>query len=410
MDNYLELDIISAFACNKDTHYKIKQLTEDLFEDKTCRYLFKIIKRLYIAKENIDYGTLRIKLLEKCKNDRQKQDALDFLQLCFDNFIASAAIESNIQELIERKQRKELEKVLVQANTALKNKDTEIDTVKNDLVKNIRDIKDLRNTKIGISAEESLYKTLDAIEKNANRKEDYSLYTGFFKLDALTDGLHTSELTCVGARPGTGKTAFALNIALNIANKSKHVYFNCMEMNTEQLTQRIIANYAQINTQFLRDAKLTKEENIRIAKVTESIAKLKLKFDTDTRYIEDLENKVNILKDKNEIDVLVIDYLTLLKSRTKYNIREQEVSEISRRLKLLALDLDIAIIVLVQLNRDAENKVPTMANIRESGAIEQNCDNIIFLYKEDADIKKLVEEITVILAKQRQRNNGRFNA
>lgn len=176
-------------------------------------------------------------------------------------------------------------------------------------------------------------------------------------------------------------------------------------MSSEQLMQRIIANYCSINTQFLRTGRIQDNEVIKIADQTNDILNLNLKIDTKTREIEELENIVINLKDKNEIDLLIIDYLTLLKSREKYMSRELEVADISRKLKLLALDLHIPIIILVQLNRDAENKVPSMSNIRESGSIEQNCDNIIFLHKEDNE-KKLVENIKVILEKQRQGGTG----
>lgn len=241
---------------------------------------------------------------------------------------------------------------------------------------------------------------------NIKNGEDYSYYTGFFELDKLTDGLHENELTAIGARPGTGKTAFALNIATRISKKKK-VYFCSLEMSSEQIMQRIIANYCYINTQFLRTGRINQDDMAKIAKGTDKIIDLNLNIDTKTRNIEDLENIAYALKDKNEIDLLIIDYLTLLKSKEKYMSRELEVAEISRRLKLLALDLNIPILVLVQLNRDAENKVPTMANIRESGSIEQNCDNIIFLHN-SSDEKRVVETIDVILEKQRQGTTGKI--
>ena len=242
------------------------------------------------------------------------------------------------------------------------------------------------------------------MKKKKQKGDDYSFYTGFFDLDKYTDGLHDSELTCVGARPGVGKTAFALNIAINIAQKGKKVYFCSLEMSAEQIMQRIIGYYTGINTQFLRTGRLKNEEMAKIAEQTNNILSLNLKIDTKIRYIEDLENVIFELKEKEEIDVLIVDYLTLLKSKEKFAIRELEVAEISRKLKLLALDLKIPVVILVQLNRDAENKVPTMANIRESGSIEQNCDNIIFLHNEDLD--KQPNIITVILEKQRQGTTG----
>lgn len=200
-----------------------------------------------------------------------------------------------------------------------------------------------------------------------------------------------------------------MNIAENIAKKNKKVYFCCLEMSSLQLAQRIISNHTQINTQLLRTGNLTQDHMLKIAEATDRILKLSLKIDTATRYIEELENKIYMLKDKEEIDVLVVDYLTLLKSKGKYSSRELEVAEISRRLKLLALDIKIPIIILVQLNREAENRVPTMSTIRESGSIEQNCDNIIFLHIDNEETLKLKPKIKIVLAKQRQGSIGEFD-
>lgn len=210
---------------------------------------------------------------------------------------------------------------------------------------------------------------------------------------------------------GTGKTAFALNIATNVA-RNNNVLFCSLEMSENQIMQRVIGSFADINTQFLRSGKIKKEEYERLATATQKIANLKLKIDATTRYIEDIENLITELKEKNEVDLVIIDYLTLLKSKSKYSSRELEVAAISRQLKLLALDLHLPIIILVQLNREAENKAPTMATIRESGSIEQNCDNIIFLYDKKEN-KSMISNMQVILEKQRQGRTGvlevRFN-
>ena len=207
---------------------------------------------------------------------------------------------------------------------------------------------------------------------------------------------------------GTGKTAIGLNIAQFVAQK-KNVYFACLEMNEIQIMNRIIAYYTDINSQTLRNATIENNEYSKIASNTDRITGLKMKIDTKVRYVEDLEADLRLLKYKDELDLVVIDYLTLLKSKNKYASRELEVAEISRRLKLMALELNIPVIVLVQLNRDAENKEPTMANIRESGTIEQNCDNIIFLHNPNAETQnQAVSDIEIILAKQRQGTTGKF--
>ena len=397
----LENQIIGAFILDKTTHIYIKQLNEDFFNLNSSKIIFKVIKDLYLKKENIDLLTVNNKI---CAINTDKTNVLSKLIEITDNVITTADIKVAIDKIKDIHNRKMMQEIIIKANKDIKNVDKTVNDIKKNLINDIKNIKSDEVIKIS-NMQDALIEVLDDIEKKEKKGEDYSLYTGFFDLDKYTDGLHNSELTCIGARPATGKTAFALNIAINIAKRKKKVYFCSLEMSTEQIMQRIISNFTNINTQFLRTGRLEENEKLRIAENTEKILNLELKIDTNTRYIEELENIISIQKEKEEIDVLIVDYLTLLKSKEKFPIRELEVAEISRKLKLLALDLKIPIIILVQLNRDAENKVPSMANIRESGSIEQNCDNIIFLHNED-NSNNMVNEITVILEKQRQGMTG----
>lgn len=395
----LENQIIGSFILDKDTHRYINKLTEGYFSLDNSRKIFNVIKQLYKENEEISVITINNKLAV----NTDKTQVLKKLFEITDNIITTADIKTAIEKLKDNYNRKEIHKLILKINKDIRNADKTVNEIKKEIIQDINNIKnDAEN--IAENMQDVFIKVLGDIEEKKQKGDDYSFYTGFFDLDKYTDGLHDSELTCVGARPGVGKTAFALNIAINIAQKGKKVYFCSLEMSAEQIMQRIIGYYTGINTQFLRTGRLKNEEMAKIAEQTNNILSLNLKIDTKIRYIEDLENVIFELKEKEEIDVLIVDYLTLLKSKEKFAIRELEVAEISRKLKLLALDLKIPVIILVQLNRDAENKVPTMANIRESGSIEQNCDNIIFLHNEDLD--KQPNIITVILEKQRQGTTG----
>lgn len=398
---FLENNIIAAFITDKSSHYKIKELSEEFFMTEKSKKIFKIIKNLFLNHEEINIITITNKLT----SGKNSTKILEELIKITDEVIINVNIDTYIEKLKDIHLRNKIQKIIVNTAKKINNVEFDVQDIKKELIKNLISIKDERQLDNAESIQDSFTKTLDSIESKHNKSEDFSYFTGFFELDKLTDGLHENELTAIGARPGVGKTAFAINIATNIAKKKRKVYFCSLEMSSEQLMQRIIANYCSINTQFLRTGRIQDNEVIKIADQTNDILNLNLKIDTKTREIEELENIVINLKDKNEIDLLIIDYLTLLKSREKYMSRELEVADISRKLKLLALDLHIPIIILVQLNRDAENKVPCMSNIRESGSIEQNCDNIIFLHKEDNE-KKLVENIKVILEKQRQGGTG----
>lgn len=395
----IETEIIGSFIADKSIQNKIKELSENDFVSSKSKYFFNVIQKMYINKQDIDYVNLRNNLVKGNSNDSKIINALDYY---INNLVTTAGIDSNIKKLKDISMRKKLQESLEKANEAIENFE-EIEDIKSELFKKLKGISNT-NIESSMNISEAMILTLEEIEEK--KKNKLQMKMGFRDLDILTDGLHPNELTCIGARPGVGKTAFALNIATNLAT-NHNVYFCSLEMSESQLVQRLIGRYATVNTQFLRNGKVTAEEYERVANATNQIVNFNLRIDTKSRYIEDVENVVTTLKEKNKIDVLIIDYLTLLKSKFKYQSRELEVADISRRLKLLALDLHIPIIILVQLNRDAENKVPTMANIRESGSIEQNCDNIIFLHDAEDEENKLRTKIEIILEKQRQGRTGK---
>lgn len=174
-------------------------------------------------------------------------------------------------------------------------------------------------------------------------------------------------------------------------------------MSETQLIQKLIAKEGQIDSYKMRLGTLEDKEWLKIAETSSRLANLSLNINTKIRTIERLELEAKKLKNKNKLDLIIIDYIQLLKSKEKYNIREQEVAEISRKLKLMSLELDIPIIALCQLNRKADVGEPTLADLRESGSLEQDADNIIFIYKENEDDV----ETTLKLAKQRAGEIGK---
>lgn len=246
--------------------------------------------------------------------------------------------------------------------------------------------------------------TSDIITKKYLQKENYEnkYTTGIFDLDEATNGLHEEELTIIGARPAVGKTAFALKIAQNIANKGIKVAIISLEMSKNQLVERLIAKEARVDSNKIRTGILTDEEMEKVTEATAIVYELPIFIHTKAKNIQDIEMYVRKLKNKENIGLLIIDYIQLMKSENKLNSREQEVSEITRTLKLLSLELKIPIIGLCQLNRNAARNEPTLADLRESGAIEQDADNVIFLYKKDNnEERKSIEDIIIDLQKQR---------
>ena len=236
-----------------------------------------------------------------------------------------------------------------------------------------------------------IYKAQENLEKLCNQKGEITgLATGFYEIDKLTSGLHENELIIVAARPAMGKTAFALNIATNVAKSTdKAVAIFNLEMNAEQLVTRMFSSLGQVDGNKIRSGRL---DNNDWAKLSEGISRL---ADTNI-YIDDtpgvsigeIRSKCRRLAASKEgLALVVIDYLQLISGSNKYTgNRQQEVSEISRSLKTMALELGVPVIALAQLSRAVEgrdDKRPLMSDLRESGSIEQDADIVAFLYRDD---------------------------
>lgn len=199
-----------------------------------------------------------------------------------------------------------------------------------------------------------------------------------------------------------GKSTFALQIAYNIATKGLPVGIISLEMSETQIIQKIISRVANVDSNKLRTGKLEMLEQQKIAIAEGEISDLPFFINTKARSIQEIEIYARKLKNKNNLGLLVIDYIQLIKNNNRFNSREQEVADITRTLKLLSLELKIPIIGLCQLNRNAARTEPSLADLRESGAIEQDADNVIFLYKEnESEEKTMVENIVIDLQKQR---------
>lgn len=208
--------------------------------------------------------------------------------------------------------------------------------------------------------------------------------SGFSQLDALTTGLNKSDLIVLAARPAMGKSALALNMAVNACkNSGKEVAVFNLEMSKEQLVSRMLAAESLVSNQSLKTGKLTPEDWIKLAQGTESLQKLPIYID-DTAGINVPQMKAKLRRMRN-LGLVVIDYLQLMSSPNKHTSRVNEVSEISRQLKLLAKELNVPVIALSQLSRSSEkrgeDKRPMLSDLRDSGAIEQDADIVLFIHR-----------------------------
>lgn len=218
-------------------------------------------------------------------------------------------------------------------------------------------------------------------------KDKYKGYTtGFIDLDKAITGLNKSDLVIIGARPAMGKTSLALNLARNTAMMGKKkVLFFSLEMTKEQLAQRVLSTEARIESTKMRTGNISGEEWAKLATATALLSNCELYFDdTSNMTVSEMKSRIRRLRD---VDAVFVDYLQLMKSGGRVESRVQEVSEITRNLKLMAKDLNIPVVVLAQLARTTEGRgkshKPQLSDLRESGSIEQDADIVIMLYRDE---------------------------
>lgn len=233
---------------------------------------------------------------------------------------------------------------------------------------------------------EVILETYDRLHKISSEDKDkyQGMPTGFSELDRMTSGLNRSDLILIAARPAMGKSAFALNIAHNVAKKGGTVAFFSLEMTREQNVSRMLAAEGEIENTALRSGELQDDDWVKLAQAADALSKCNIYFD-DTSGITVPEIKAKCRRIKG-LNLVVIDYLQLMSSGRHIENRVQEVSEMTRGLKIMAKDLDVPVVTLSQLSRGTESRTghkPMLSDLRESGSIEQDADIVLFLYRED---------------------------
>jgi len=295
----------------------------------------------------------------------------------------------------------------------------EIDNILDMAEKKVFNLSQNKSSKGYNSIKDVLVSSFAELEKLYNQKGKISgITTGFKELDRTTSGLHNSDLIILAARPAMGKSAFAINIATNAAVKAgvPAVIFN-LEMSKEQVVNRILCSEAMVDSNKLRTGQIEDDDWMKLASASGILSEAPIYIDdTPGISIMEIRAKCRKLKMEKNIGLVVIDYLQLITASGKKNAsREQEISEISRSLKILAKELDVPVIALSQLSRSAEkrqdDKRPMLSDLRESGAIEQDADIVMFIYREDyynpeTENKNIAE---IILAKHRGGSTGTVN-
>ncbi len=266
--------------------------------------------------------------------------------------------------------------------------------------------------------EEIVKRNLEIIEHARDNQGILSgLPTGFRELDRMTSGLQPTDLIVLAARPSVGKTSLALNIAQQIAfREGRSVGFFSLEMSKEQLGFRVLCSEAEVDAKKVRDGYASKEAMVRLVTAQTKIARTKFFIDDSAALtVPEMRAKGQRLKREHGLDLLVVDYIQLMAGHGRFDNRTQEVSQISRGLKLLAKELRVPILALSQLSRQPEQRKgdqrkPQLADLRDSGSIEQDADLVIFLYREELYDRNTERRgiADVLIAKQRNGPTGDF--
>ena len=283
----------------------------------------------------------------------------------------------------------------------------EIRVILEEVERRIFEISDRQQTGTYHAAKEIVTRTFDAIERLSHSQGAYTgVPSGFTELDRLTNGFQDSEFIVIGARPSVGKTALALSMAANMSIKQKiPVGFFSLEMSSMAIMQRMLSMESRIDSQRLRSGMLKPSDFSRITEACSRIYEAPLYIsDASDLKLLDLRAQARRMKSNQNVKIVFIDYITLISSENREIPRHEQIAEVSRSLKSLARELSIPVVALSQVRRETEGKRPALADLRESGSIEQDADVVIFLHTED--MKSGDRE--VIIAKQRNGPIGDF--
>lgn len=384
-------------------------ISDDFYLDKHRR-IYNICSSMFENRESIDIVSLADKL-----NDYNYLDAIGGINYL--TSLSDATIDStNTKEYIRIIKNKSLARRIIKAGEEIANDgyvgQASIDTVLENAEKKILDITRSRTDsefKPGSEVFEAAVKKIEDIEKAGSAIT--GVKTRFSALDQMTAGLQRSDMIILAARPSMGKSALALNIALNSAMVSSGACaIFSLEMPCEQLANRMLSAKAKVDGQKIRKGQLNEAEWIKIKEAEQELKRQKIFFDdTPGIKISDMNAKCRKLKEDYGLYLVIIDYIQLIQSNTKAESRQQEVSDISRKIKAMARELDVPIIALSQLSRSVESrndKRPMLSDLRESGAIEQDADIVMFIYREDyykkdEERSEKREDVELIIAKHR---------
>lgn len=416
-----EMSVLGVAFLNKNALVKIcEDLYSDMFYSEANKKLFEAIKRCYDAKIPVDITTVKEELDKK--KDLSAVGGIEYITEVIDSVATAANLDYYIKIVKDKALIRNLIDTATDIVTDAYEEDEDVTGLLDNAEKKILNVVKERQTSDFIHIKDAIAVAQQNLEDLSQNKTDITgIPTGFYDLDKATSGLHAGEMIIIAARPGMGKTAFALNIAVNAAMSTKKAVavFN-LEMPAEQLVNRMRSAVGQVDSYKIRTGQMQHEDWKRINEANSQLSETNIQIVDDASITaSEIKAKCRTLANKEEgLGLVVIDYLQLVTSGGKRpESRQQEVSDISRSLKTMAMELKVPVIALAQLSRNAEkreNNQPMLADLRESGSIEQDADMVLFINrndyykaKEQLDRDKNVP-VDIIIAKHRKGSTGKF--
>lgn len=408
-----ERSVIGAILLNDELAHTVSELLNAHdFYSIAHREIFQVILKILHAQKRVDLLTVQDELNKAGSLD--SVGGISYLMSLQEDIPAMGMIEQHAAIVKEKAILRELiESATGIIHNCYSQDQKNIEAVLDQAEKTIFEISNKKTSQSFVQLDIWLRKTFQHLSDiKGNAKGLTGIPTGYKKLNEMTSGFQKSDLLILAARPSMGKTSIALCLAEHAAQSGASVGFLSLEMSAEQITLRLLSSESGIPHHYIRNATISSQEWVELTNVAARLADMKLFIDDSPMVtIMDVRTKARKLKAEHNLDFLIVDYLQLIHSSRKHENRHLEVSEISRSLKALAKELNIPILALSQLSRAVDSRMdkrPMLSDLRESGAIEQDADLIMFLYRDvvynpEAENPALSE---LIVGKQRNGPTG----
>lgn len=408
-----EQSVIGSMIMDKEAILiATEMLSAEDFYHRQYQVLFTAMAELNAAGKTVDLVTLREKLREM--DIPPELSSVEFISDLVNSVPISPEVRDYAQIVKDKAVMRRLIRITEEISNACYLNREPLEEILENTEKQIFDVVQNRNTTDFVPVQEVVISAVESIERAAKSNGSITgIATGFYDLDYKMAGLQPSNLILVAARPSMGKTAFVLNIAEYVAVKSDiSTAIFSLEMSAEDLVKRILAMNSKVDAQLLRNGNLKDDDWSRLFESVDAVGNSKLIIDdTPGISVTELRSKCRKYKMEHDLGLVIIDYLQLMSGSKRSESRQQEISDISRSLKALARELNVPVIALSQLSRAVEqrpDKRPMLSDLRESGAIEQDADVVMFIYRDDYynHESEHAGEAEIIVGKQRNGPTG----